>query len=58
VVPIYANPTPEVLDRCAASYISGNTTVAVQHVYPLDQTLDAIAQFAKGTLGKIVITTD
>jgi NADPH:quinone reductase len=58
VVPIYANPTRAVLDRCAASYASGNTTVAVKHVYPLDQTLDAIAQFAKGTLGKIVITTD
>jgi len=58
VVPIYANPTPEVLDRCAASYASGNTTVAVQHVYPLEQALDALGQFANGTLGKIVITTD
>jgi NADPH:quinone reductase len=58
VVPIYANPTPEVLDRCAASYASGNTTLAVQHVYPLDRTLDALGQFAQGTLGKIVITID
>jgi NADPH:quinone reductase-like Zn-dependent oxidoreductase len=58
VVPIYANPTPDVLDRCAASHVSGNATVAVQHVYPLEQALDAFGQFANGTLGKIVITTD
>ena len=58
VVPIYANPTPEVLDRCAASHASGDTTVAVQHVYPLEQALDALGRFANGTLGKIVITTD
>jgi len=58
VVPIYANPTPDVLDRCAASHASGDTTVAVQHVYPLEQALDAFGQFANGALGKIVITTD
>jgi hypothetical protein len=58
VVPIYANPTPDVLDRCAASHVSGNATVAVQHVYRLEQALDALGQFANGTLGKIVITTD
>jgi NADPH:quinone reductase-like Zn-dependent oxidoreductase len=58
VVPIYANPTPDVLDRCAASHASGDTTVAVQRVYPLEQALDAFGQFANGTLGKIVITTD
>ena len=58
VVPIYANPTPDVLDLCAASHASGDTTVAVQHVYPLEQALDAFGQFANGALGKIVITTD
>jgi len=58
VVPVYANPTPEVLDRCAADHISGTATVSVQQVFPLERTPDALAAFAAGTVGKIVITTD
>jgi threonine dehydrogenase-like Zn-dependent dehydrogenase len=47
-----------VLTKSAASHAAGDTTVAVQHVFPLAQAQDAFDQFAAGTLGKIVITTD
>ena len=58
VVPVYANPTPEVLELCAARQASGETKVTVQHVYPLDQVTEAFDRFTQGTLGKIVVSTD
>jgi NADPH:quinone reductase len=58
VVPVYANPTPETLDKVAVSHASGDTNVTVQQVFPLEETAAAFAAFAAGTLGKIVVTTD
>jgi NADPH:quinone reductase-like Zn-dependent oxidoreductase len=58
VIPVFANPTREVLDRCAQSLASGHTTVTVQQVFPLDQLQAAFNTFGQGTLGKVVITTD
>jgi NADPH2:quinone reductase len=58
VVPVYANPTHEVLEKCAARQASGETKVTVQHIYPLDQVTDAFDRFTQGTLGKVVVSTD
>jgi NADPH2:quinone reductase len=58
VVPVYANPTPEVLEKCAARQAGGETKVAVQHVYPFNQVTDAFDRFAQGTLGKVVVSID
>lgn len=55
VAPVYANPTPEMLDRLAAAQADGSTTVTVQQTYPLEQTATALADFGKGTAGKLVI---
>lgn len=57
VVPIYANPTPDTLARCADNHTQGHTSVEIQRVYPLDEGPAALAQFANGTLGKLIITT-
>jgi NADPH:quinone reductase-like Zn-dependent oxidoreductase len=58
VIPVFANPTREVLDQCAQSLASGDTTVTVQQVFPLEQLQAAFNTFGQGTLGKVVITTD
>jgi NADPH:quinone reductase len=58
VVPVYANPTREVLDRVSHGLAGGDTTVTVQQVFPLDQAQAALDTFAQGTLGKVVISTD
>lgn len=58
VVPVYANPTHDVLELTAALQASGQTQVTVQHVYPLDQVPHAFDQFTQGTLGKIVISIE
>jgi NADPH:quinone reductase len=58
VVPVYANPTREVLDRVSHGLAGGDTTVTVQQVFPLDQAQAAFDTFGQGTLGKVVITTD
>lgn len=52
VTAIYAQPTAEVLQRTA----TGDTSVSIQQVYPLDQAQAAFDAFATGTLGKLVIT--
>ena len=54
VVPIYANPTADVLDVVAADH----NAVTVQHILPIDQAQEAFDLFAAGTVGKIVITTN
>jgi NADPH:quinone reductase len=58
VVPVYANPTREVLDRVSHGLAGGDTTVTVQQVFPLDQAQAALDTFGQGTLGKVVISTD
>jgi NADPH:quinone reductase len=58
VIPVFANPTPETLARCAASQANGETAVAIQEVFPLEQLQAALDAFTQGTLGKVVITTD
>lgn len=57
VASIYANPSPQTLDRVARNQAEGRTTVTVQRTYPLDRAADAFADFAAGTLGKLVLTT-
>ena len=56
IVPVSANPTPEVLDRLAADQASGATRVVVQQTYPLDAAGDALTDFGNGTVGNLVIT--
>ena len=58
VVPVFANPIPETLARSAASQANGDTTLAIQEVYSLEQLAAAFDAFAQGTLGKVVVTTD
>jgi NADPH:quinone reductase len=57
VLPIYANPTPDILDRLAEYQAQGATRVVIQRTYPLDQAPQALTDFASGTLGKLIITT-
>lgn len=56
VVPIVANPTPEVLARIADGHAAGATAVRIQRSYPLEDVPAALADFSGGTLGKLVIT--
>lgn len=58
VVSIYASPSAATLDRVARHQDEKHTTVTVQSVYNLEQTGEAIEQFAAGTLGKLVISID
>jgi NADPH:quinone reductase len=58
VVSIYASPSSATLDRVARHQDEKHTTVTVQRVYNLEQTPEAIEQFAAGTLGKLVISID
>jgi NADPH:quinone reductase-like Zn-dependent oxidoreductase len=58
VVSIYASPSAATLDRIARHQDEKHTTVTVQRVYNLEQTGQAIEQFAAGTLGKLVISID
>jgi NADPH:quinone reductase len=56
VTAIYANPTAETLERLAAGHVAGETTVPVQRVYDLEQVPTAFADFAAGTLGKLIVS--
>ena len=58
VVPVSANSTREILDELAQAVATGQITVTVQQVFPLQQAHAALAAFGQGTLGKLVITTD
>ena len=58
VIPVHANPTPDVLARCAANQASGVTRVTVQNVFTLEQFQAAFDTFSQGTLGKVVISTE
>ena len=57
-VPIAANPTPELLGRLAANQSGGLTSVTIQRAYSLTDTPTALADFAAGTLGKLVVDLD
>ena len=58
VIGIYANPDRATLDRVAASQASGATRLELQRTYPLSEAPAALSDFARGTLGKLVITID
>lgn len=55
VVPVHANPTPATLERLARNQEEGRTHVIIERVYDLDDTPAALADFVRGTLGKLVI---
>ena len=55
VVPIMANPDAATLDRLADNHLKGRSRVHIERSYGLDETPAAIADFGKGTLGKLVI---
>lgn len=58
VVPIFAQSTTQTLERIARDHAEGHTTVTVERVYTLDEAADALGHFARGTLGKLVLTID
>jgi len=58
VVGIYASPDPATLARCAINRTEGITRVTIQRSYALEQAPAALASFAGGTLGKLVIAVD
>ena len=55
VVPVAASPISDTLERLADNQASGHTSVNVQRVYTLEGAPGALADFAGGTLGKLVI---
>ncbi len=58
VVPVMANPDPQLLTRIADAQAAGRTRTVIQQTFPLEQISDAFAAFAAGTLGKIVVVID
>jgi NADPH:quinone reductase-like Zn-dependent oxidoreductase len=46
------------LDRLAENHAQERTRITVQRTYGLDEAPAALADFAGGTLGKLVIVTD
>jgi NADPH:quinone reductase-like Zn-dependent oxidoreductase len=55
VVPIFASPSAETLERIARYQDDKHTSVTVQRVYELDEAGQAFRDFAAGTLGKLII---
>jgi NADPH2:quinone reductase len=55
VLPIYANPTTEVLSRLADDLAAGRTSVTVQGSYALEDAAEALDDFESGARGKLVI---
>jgi NADPH:quinone reductase-like Zn-dependent oxidoreductase len=55
VVPVHAEPTRVILERLAENQASGRTRVMIQRSYPLDEITAALADFSRGTLGKLGI---
>jgi hypothetical protein len=58
LIPVMANPTPQLLAWIAAALVVGHTRTVIQQTFTLDQVNDAFAAFAGGTVGKIVIVID
>jgi NADPH2:quinone reductase len=56
IAAVMAHPKPETLDRLAKNQASGHTGVTVQNVYSLENASTALADFASGTLGKLVLS--
>ena len=54
VAGVYASPDPATLARCEANRVKGHR-VSIEKVYSLQQAPTALADFASGTLGKLVI---
>jgi NADPH:quinone reductase-like Zn-dependent oxidoreductase len=52
VIPVFANPALATLDQLGRA----ETRLVIDRVYPLDEAVEAIAHFARGTKGKIVVT--
>ena len=55
-VAVMADPNPVTLDRLAADAASGALRVPITRTYPLEETPQALADFAAGSLGKLAIT--
>jgi NADPH2:quinone reductase len=55
VLPIYANPTTEVLTHLAENLAAGRTSVTVQGSYALEDAAEALDDFESGARGKLVI---
>ena len=55
---VVAAPLPPVLERLAGDVAAGRLRIPIQRSYGLDQVPQALADFAAGTLGKLVITVD
>lgn len=53
---VMASPEPAQLARVAAHVDAGDLLVPIQSVHPLEQALDAFAQKARGTHGKLAIS--
>jgi NADPH:quinone reductase-like Zn-dependent oxidoreductase len=53
---VMATPTPAQLARVAEHVDAGDLQVPIQSVHPLDQALDAFAEKARGTHGKLAIS--
>jgi NADPH2:quinone reductase len=58
VVPIMAVPAPATLERLAENEVTGHSSVTIQRTYALHEVTDAFADFAGGTLGKLVVSID
>jgi NADPH:quinone reductase-like Zn-dependent oxidoreductase len=56
VVPVYAVPSSETLDRIARNTVAGHTAVRVQQAFGLDEVPAALEVFRAGSMGKILIT--
>jgi NADPH:quinone reductase-like Zn-dependent oxidoreductase len=56
VVPVFAKPATATLERLAANQSTGATAVSIQRIYPLEEATAALADFAAGKRGKLVIT--
>jgi len=58
VLPIFANPTADILNRLAGNQDRGDTKVTVEQTYPLEDAAQALTDFGAGTVGKRVIVID
>ncbi|WP_243399698.1 zinc-binding dehydrogenase [Arthrobacter glacialis] len=55
VVPVVANPTPDILARLADNQAAGTSSVSIQRTYRLEDVPAALADFSAGTIGKLVL---
>ena len=55
-VAVMASPEAATLDRLAADAAGGRLRVPITRTYPLEETPQALADFAAGSLGKLAVT--